>query len=135
MYLAGDYAGARTRFEALSALYADVSRSRRLTYWRARCLATEGKTEEARNLFASLASARPADIYARFAQKRAAAPPPSERPPVGDPSTATATYARVDELLRHRLDQGRDGVEVAACPHHLLPPLDLREVGSRNGLR
>jgi soluble lytic murein transglycosylase len=102
MYLAGDYAAARTRFEALSALYADVSRSRRLTYWRARCLATEGKTDEARNLFASLASARPADIYARFASKRAAAPPPAERPPIGDPSTATATYARVDELLRLR---------------------------------
>ena len=101
-YLAGDYAGARARFEALAALYADVSRSRRLTYWRARCLAAEGKTDEARNLFASLASARPADIYARFAQKHAAPPPPEERPPVGDPSTATAAYARVDELLRLR---------------------------------
>ncbi|HKD20284.1 MAG TPA: transglycosylase SLT domain-containing protein [Thermoanaerobaculia bacterium] len=102
MYLAGDYAGARTRFEALAALYADVSRSRRLTYWRARCLAAEGKTDEARSIFASLASARPADIYARFAQKRAATTPAAERPPVGDPSTATAAFARVDELLRLR---------------------------------
>jgi len=101
-YLAGDYAGARARFEALAVLYADVSRSRRLTYWRARCLAAEGRTDEARNLFASLASARPADIYARFAQKRAASPPPVELTPVGDPSTATAAYARVDELLRLR---------------------------------
>jgi soluble lytic murein transglycosylase-like protein len=121
-YLAGDYAGARARFESLASLYADVSRSRRLTYWRARCLAAEGHTDEARNLFASLASARPADIYARFAQKRAASPPPDDRPAVGDPSTATAAYARVDELLRLRK------FEEAVAEARLLPPSRGRDL-------
>jgi soluble lytic murein transglycosylase-like protein len=102
-YLAGDYAGARARFEALAAVYADISRSRRLRYWRARCLAAEGREIEARALFEQLAGAQPADIYARFSRRRAPSPAALERPPLGDPSTATAAYARVDELLRLRM--------------------------------
>ena len=92
------------------------------TYWRLRRLAAEGHTEEARNLFASLASARPADIYARFSQKRAASPPLYDRPAVGDPSTATATYARVDELLRLRK------FEEAAAEARLLAPSRGRDL-------
>jgi soluble lytic murein transglycosylase len=101
-YLAGDYAGARSRFEAVALLYTDVSRSRRLAYWRAKCLAAEGRRDEALEVFAGLANARPADIYARFARRHVAGPAPVEPPPLGDPSTATAAYARVDELLRLR---------------------------------
>jgi soluble lytic murein transglycosylase len=102
-YLAGDYAGARARFEALATTYTDISRSRRLAYWRARCLAVEGREAEARAAFEALAGARPPDIYARFSRGHAPNPPPLERPPLGDPSTATAAYVRVDELLRLRM--------------------------------
>ena len=102
LYLAGDYAGARARIESISALYAGVSRSRRLEYWRARCLAIEGRRDEATAAFAELAAARPADIYALFARRHAAGASTPDLAPLGDPSTATAAYARVDELLRLR---------------------------------
>ena len=102
-YLAGDYPGARVRFEELAILYRDISRSRRLAYWRARCLAVEGRQSEAAPIFEALAAATPPDIYAHFARVHAPSPPPLERLPLGDPSTATATYARVDELLRLRM--------------------------------
>jgi soluble lytic murein transglycosylase len=115
-YLAGDYAGARTRFEALAALYTEISRSRRLAYWRARCLAVEGRQAEARAAFESLAAATPPDIYARFALAHAPDPRPLERPALGDPSTATAAYARVDELLRLRMFE-----EASAEARTLLP--------------
>ena len=42
-YASGDYAGARARMETLASVYQDVSRSRRLAYWQARCLAAEGR--------------------------------------------------------------------------------------------
>lgn len=103
LYFAGDYAGARARFEALAELYTDVSRSRRLSYWRARCLLVEGRGAEARAVFETLAAATPPDIYARFARMRVPGPASLERPPLGDPSTATAAFARVDELLRLRM--------------------------------
>ena len=43
-YRDGDYAGARERFEALQGVYSAVSISRRLEYWRARCLEPRGGT-------------------------------------------------------------------------------------------
>lgn len=103
LYLAGDYAGARARIEELAAVYTDISRSRRLAYWRARCLAIEGRQAESRIVFEALAAARPADIYGKFSRARSPSPPDLERTPLGDPSTETAAYARVDELLRLRM--------------------------------
>ncbi len=121
-YLAGDYAGARARFEALALVYTDIGRSRRLEYWRARCLAAEGRMTEARPHFEALAGARPADIYARFSRLHAPSPPALERAPLGDPSTTTAAFARVDELLRLRR------FEEAAAEARALPPSRGREL-------
>ncbi|MEP6995970.1 MAG: transglycosylase SLT domain-containing protein, partial [Acidobacteriota bacterium] len=102
-YLAADYAGARQRFDALASLYDDVSRSRRLRYWRARSLMAEGRAADARPLLESLAGATPMDVYARFARAQGLHPAAQERRPLPDPSTETAAFARVDELLRLRL--------------------------------
>ena len=121
-YLAGDYAGAHARFEALALLYTDISRSRRLAYWRARCLLVEGRQAEARAIFQTLAAATPPDIYARFARGHAPGGPPLERPALKDPSTATAAYARVDELLRLRM------FEEASAEARTLPPSRGRDL-------
>ncbi len=104
LYLAGDYAGARGRFETLGTLYEDFSRGRRLSYWRARCLAIEGRRDEAIAVFGALVAAHPPDIYARFARAKVAAAPVEADglPPLADPSSQTAAFARVDELLRLR---------------------------------
>ncbi|HEY2797558.1 MAG TPA: lytic transglycosylase domain-containing protein [Thermoanaerobaculia bacterium] len=102
-YAVGDYAEARARFDAITPLYDEVSRSRRLLYWRARCLAAEGHTKEAHEVFATLTQASTPDLYARFARAYAPGPPAKEGPALADPSTATAAFARVDELLRLRL--------------------------------
>jgi soluble lytic murein transglycosylase len=115
-YLAGDYAGARARFDAIAPLYPDVSRQRRLTYWRARCLLVEGQRAEAEPLFASLASSDPLDVYGRFARKHAPATEPVAGPEIPDPSVATAAFARVDELLRLRMFE-----EASAEARTLLP--------------
>ena len=103
LYFAGDPAGARARFEALAEIYTDTTRSRRLAYWRARCLGIEGRGAEARSEFEILAGATPPDVYAHFARARVAGAAALDRPPLANPSTATATYARVDELLRLRM--------------------------------
>ena len=100
----------------MALLYTDISRSRRLAYWRARCLAVEGKQAAARAVFERLAAATPPDIYARFSRLHAPAAPALERPALGDPSTATAAYARVDELLRLRMFE-----EASAEARALLP--------------
>jgi soluble lytic murein transglycosylase len=102
-YAVGDSAGARARFDAIAPLYDDVSRSRRLRYWRARCLEAEGHAKEAHAIFAELAQASTPDLYARFARNYAPGPPAKEGPALADPSTATAAFAQVDELLRLRL--------------------------------
>lgn len=102
-YAAGDYALARLRFEALSPLFPDIWRSRRLTYWRARCLAAEGREKEAHAGFAALAEASVPDLYARFARTFSPGPPARPTAALPDPSTATAAFVRVDELLRLRL--------------------------------
>lgn len=121
-YAAADYAGARARFEVLASIYDDVSRSRRLRYWRARCLIAEGRPAEARPLLESLASATPTDIYARFAKTHVPNPPPLKRPTLADPSTATAAFARVDELLRLRM------FEEASAEAHALAPSRGRDL-------
>ena len=124
LYLAGDYAGARARFETISTVYDDFSRGRRLAYWRARCLATEGRRDEATALFGQLVGAHPQDIYARFAKTRvaASAEPTAALPPLGDPSTQTAAFAQVDELVRLRR------FEEAAAEARRLPPSRGREL-------
>jgi soluble lytic murein transglycosylase len=116
-YLEGDYTGAQARLEAIAPLYPEVSRRRRLTYWRARCLLVEGRRADAEPLFASLATSEPPDIYARFAKLHAPAAAVSvERPEIQDPSEATAAFARVDELLRLRMFE-----EASAEARMLLP--------------
>ena len=117
-----DFAGARADFEALAGLYRGVSISRRLAYWRARCLEREGRGAEAKTLFAELAAASPADVYARFSRPRAAAPARLERASLSDPSTATAAFARVDELLRLRM------FEEASAEARILAPSRGREL-------
>jgi soluble lytic murein transglycosylase-like protein len=102
-YLAGDFAGARSQMEALGEIYSDAARSRRLSYWRGRCLEKEGKRSEAETLYAGLAVADPSDLYALFARKRLPAVEPFRPPRVSVPSTATAEFRRADELLRLRL--------------------------------
>ncbi len=126
-YEAGDFREARARIEALSSLYSDISRSRRLRYWRARCLIAEGSPREARPLLESLASSTPADLYARFAAARVPRPPLVERTALSDPSTETAAFARVDELLRLRM------FAEASAEARALPPSrgrDLRQAQS-----
>ncbi len=103
LYRAGDLAGARARFEALAVVYRSVAVSRRLAYWRARCLEREGREAEALALFEELAAAEPPDVYARFSRERVDRPSRLEHPELSDPSTATAAFARVDELLRLRM--------------------------------
>lgn len=124
LYLAGDYAGALARFETLGTLYDDLSRGRRVAYWRARCLATEGRREEATALFGELVAAHPPDIYARFARAKvgAAAAAAEPLPPLGDPSTQTAAFTRVDELVRLRR------FEEAAAEARRLPPSRGRDL-------
>jgi soluble lytic murein transglycosylase-like protein len=116
-YREGDFRGARRRFEALGLIYDhDVWRTRRLAYWRARCLLHEGRAADARPLLESLAAAHPPDVYALFARRLV---PDFRRRPLsalGDPSTATARFRRTDELLRLRMF-----VEAASEARTLLP--------------
>ena len=102
VYRAGDCPGARARFESLAALYGSVDLKRRLTYWKARCLEREGGKARAVLLYRGLAAADPPDLYALFSRRRVPVRPP-RRPTLPDPSEATATFRRVDELLRLRL--------------------------------
>jgi soluble lytic murein transglycosylase-like protein len=100
-YRAGDYRGARQRFEALASVYREPARERRLLYWRARCLDREGRAAEASILFESLAAGKPPDVYALFARRRMPDYRAREVAPIPDPP-ATAAYRRADELLRLR---------------------------------
>ncbi len=102
-YRKRDFARARARIEALAQIYTDGARRRRLEYWRGRCLEREGRKNEAVALYESLASADPADVYAIFSRRRVP-PSPAPRPVLlPDPSVATATFRRTDELLRLRM--------------------------------
>ncbi|HEV8609795.1 MAG TPA: transglycosylase SLT domain-containing protein [Thermoanaerobaculia bacterium] len=100
---AGDFAGARRRFEGLAATYDEIWRDRRLTYWRARCLEKEKRSEAARTLYARLAAGNPPDIYALFARRRFRGSAAPAATALADPSTETAEFRRTDELLRLRM--------------------------------
>ena len=102
LYRTGDCPGARARFEDLAPLYTAYELHRRLEYWRARCFEREGSKGRATLIFLALAAGDPPDLYALFSRRRVAGRPP-RRPPLPDPSQATATFRRVDELLRLRL--------------------------------
>jgi soluble lytic murein transglycosylase len=101
-YLAGDFRQAESRFQELSLLRPGLAMQRRLNYWQARCLEKLGRSQDAATLFQTLAQSQPADIYALFARRRAGAVQKSKPTPVTDPSAATATFRRADELLRLR---------------------------------
>ena len=115
LYLKGDFAAARARMSDLDDLYRDRGRGRRLTYWRARCLEHEGRKEEAGPLYAMIAQADPPDVYALFSRRRTSVAPTAKPELLTDPSTATATFRRTDELLRLRMfEEAAD--EAAALP-------------------
>jgi len=103
LYRDGDYAEARTRMEALADTYDLPVRERRLSYWLGRCLERLGKGEEAAALYRELAGADPPDLYAIFARRRRPEFGPVTPEPIADPSAATATFRRADELLRLRM--------------------------------
>ena len=103
LYRNGDFAGARARIEALSEINQEGNRARRLSYWRARCLERLGRGDDASPLYESLAAADPPDLYAAFAKHRRPQARSVKPAPLPDPSTATATYRRADELLRLRM--------------------------------
>jgi soluble lytic murein transglycosylase-like protein len=115
-YRTGDFRGARRRFEALGLLYDGVWKSRRLLYWRARCLLREGREADARPLFESLADSSPPDLYALFSRLRVPDYRRRDRTLLGDPSTAIASFRLPDELLRLRMF-----AEAAAEARVLLP--------------
>ena len=115
LYMKGDFAGARGRMSDLDDLYRDRGRGRRLTYWRARCLEREGRKEEAAPLYVLLAQADPPDVYALFSRRRTPAAPTAKPELLADPSTATATFRRTDELLRLRMFE-EAAEEAAALP-------------------
>lgn len=102
-YLAGDCACARSRFDSLAAVYAPADLRRRLSYWKARCLEREGDRAGASALYRALSAGDPPDLYALFARRLVPASPAAPRPLLPDPSVATATFRRVDELLRLRM--------------------------------
>ena len=122
LYRDGDFAGAQARFEAIDRLYDNVSASRRVAYWRGRCLERNGRELEAQAVFAELAAAEPPDLYARFASAHVDRPARHQKPELADPSTATAAFARVDELLRLRM------FEAAAAEARILMPSRGREL-------
>ena len=112
----GDPAGARQRIEAIETLSPEPARWRRLAYWKARCLAREGRSPEADALFAVVAAGDPADLYALFARRHVSAAP-AARPmlPSADPAAAIAIYRLPDELLRVRLFE-EAGAEARRLP-------------------
>jgi soluble lytic murein transglycosylase len=121
-YRKREFAIARARMETLAEIYSDRARQRRLSYWRGRCLEHEGRRGEAAPLYESLAAADPADVYALFARRRIPPLPVSKPALLADPSTATATFRRTDELLRLRM------FEDAAREARALPPSRGRDL-------
>lgn len=125
-YRAGDCREARRRFEALEEVYDDIWRDRRVTYWRARCLEREGRAGDATEAYRSIADAEPPDIYAVFARRRVKPIAVSKSTPLADPSTATASFRRTDELLRLRMFE-EASAEARALPRSRGRDLRLAE--------
>jgi soluble lytic murein transglycosylase-like protein len=119
---AGDFAGARHRFEALAATYDDIWRDRRLDYWRARCLEREKHKDEAQAIYRRLAAGDPPDLYAHFSRQRVSTRIAPAARLLPDPSTQTAEFRRADELLRLRM------FAEAATEARALPPTRGRDL-------
>jgi len=119
---AGDFAGARHRFEALASTYDDIWRDRRLDYWRARCLEREKRREDAQAIYRRLAAGDPPDLYAHFSRRRVSTRIAPAARLLPDPSTQIAEFRRADELLRLRMF-----VE-AAAEARALPPTRGRDL-------
>ncbi len=96
---AKDCAGALDGILALASVYHEISASRRLQYWSARCYQRLGKTDAATELGRELPCAEPADVYAQFA---AAWKAECSAPAAPEPPELSAAFAPVDELLRLR---------------------------------
>jgi soluble lytic murein transglycosylase-like protein len=119
----GEPAEMRRRVELLATLPSGINFSRRLSYWRARCLEKEGDAARAQAIYAELAVGDPPDVYARHAERRLGGPVPRRpRPEVGDPTVERAAHRRTDELLRLRL------FREAAAEARRLPPSRGREL-------
>jgi soluble lytic murein transglycosylase len=97
---ARDYSGALDGILALASIYHEISASRRLQYWSARCYDGLGKTDTADELGRDLPCADPADLYARFAAAWKAG---CSDPAAPEPPERSGEFASVDELLRLRL--------------------------------
>ncbi|MGH9440861.1 MAG: transglycosylase SLT domain-containing protein [Thermoanaerobaculia bacterium] len=97
---AGDWGGALLEIERLASIYREISVSRRLQYWKARCFQRLGRAPEARASGRYLPCADPPDLYAQFASEWKS--PCANRAPVDEPERS-ALFVRVDELLRQRL--------------------------------
>ncbi len=121
-YLSRDCPCAREGFDALARLYPSIDLQRRLAYWTARCLEREGNGSGASALYRRLSVADPPDLYALFTRRRTVPAPAPRRDALPDPSEATATFRRVDELLRLRL------FEEASAEARLLAPSRGRDL-------
>ena len=97
---AKDYSGALDGIVALASVYHEISASRRLQYWSARCYERLGKADAASELGRELPCAVPPDLYAQFAEAWKAG---CSAPAATEPPELSGEFASVDELLRLRL--------------------------------
>lgn len=114
----GDPAGARAAFEELATRFdrqdcdGAATWGERARYWSARCLAAEGRTDEALTAWAALAESAPFTWYAHLAWSRLAELAPERlatlrpaRPgPVADPADSPADLVRLRIRRDPRLD-------------------------------
>ncbi len=119
---AGDTALALQRLDSVETLSLEIGRARRVKYWRARCLARDGRTADAEALYTTLAAADPADLYGQLARRRVTAAPVPRPATEPDPALGTATYRLPDELLRVRM------FEEAAAEARRLPATRGRDL-------
>jgi soluble lytic murein transglycosylase len=95
----GDPSGALADILALASIYHEISASRRMQYWSARCYEKLGKADAAGELGHALVCANPSDLYARFSAQWQT---PCSSPVPPEPPENSGVFERVDELLRLR---------------------------------
>lgn len=96
---AGDASEALDDIVRLASIYHEISASRRMQYWSARCYQKLGKADAAGELGHDLSCANPSDLYAKFSAEWRV---PCSSPDPPEPPENSGTFARVDELLRLR---------------------------------